>query len=403
MLLKKKIPLFVFLFILLVSAVRICMDFPGTEDYAIGADEGTYFHQAQILHEHGLEGFRTIMKEYINNDDQHVFPTPLRILHIGFASLAIAFHNSISALAGLSLFWFIALCLISWYFIKRLWDDQTAFVACLLLSFSPLLSGMARRALMDSEVAFFSLLTVFLVISYCRDQRRSDGILLILSLTACLLIKESFQLTYAFFPACLFFSYWKGRHLKPINLVLISGLPVLLSLLVYLFVFRGLGDVRQVYTIAGDSNLYHPTPYIVNFNSGPWYQYFIDFFLLSPIVSVLFFLYSGHFLIGGEKKEFAGVALMVYMGWFLLVNAFLHKDVRYATPLDPIYVLFATLCLLKLTDKLAQPAVRNFVLGITITFVVLMEHQSYQKIFIVGKVYDPVSANLLKVEKLIPR
>jgi len=399
---QKHIRLLSFLSLLLISACRIVSDFPKSEGFSMAADEGVYFRQGQVVKSEGLAGYKHLLKDYLGDENLQLYPGPLRVLHIGFVSVALCFHNGITSLATISLCWFICLCLICWHFIRKLWGERLAFTTCSLLCFAPLLSGMARRALMDSEVAFFSLLALFLLLAYCKTPSRSNAIGLLLALTACLLLKETLQVIYPFFPACLFFAYWQGRLLRVLPIFVITVVPVLIAGLAYIFLFGGLQGPAMAYQLMGVVNLQHPMPYVRDFGSGPWYQYFIDFFLLSPVVSIGFFLGTGLFL--GEKgeKDFSTICLLGYMTWLILTHVFIPKNIRYAISLEPIYVLMTSLFLLKLTSRIGPVRIRNLILGLCVAGIVLLELGTYQHFFIEANMYDPVSANLLKAMKMIP-
>jgi hypothetical protein len=402
-LLKKNTRLFLFLFTLLVSSWRIYGDFPVEGEFHAGADEGVYFSQGQTVLEHGLRGYSQILQDYLKDENLQMYPTPLRVLHIAFVSLALRVQNSITSLAGLSLFWFVGLCLICWHFIRKLWDERLAYTVCTLLAFSPLLSSMARRALMDSEVAFFAALSLFLLLYYCKEHRRSTSIALALALTCCLLVKESFQVIYPIFPACLFFAYWKDRLPKVLPLVLITVLPLLATALVYLCLFGGLNAPAEVYRILDKIAVQHPMAYVRDFGSGPWYQYFIDFFLLNPIESLGFFLGCGFFLLGTGKKDFGLYCLLAYTAWFMITHTFIPKNIRYAIGLEPVYALFASLALLEFTDRISRTSIRNLVYALVLTGMIVAEQSSYRAFFIEGRIYDPVSANLLQIVKMVPK
>jgi hypothetical protein len=383
-------------------AIRIYQHFPAPSEYYSGADEGTYFRQAQTVRDHGVAGFRQIMSDYNLHEELQSFPTPLRVLHIFFAAIAVSFSDSMHSLSVLSLCWFVAFCLMSWFYLRKFCGEKTAVITGVFLACSPLLSAMARRALMDSEFCFFNGLALFLLICYCREFKKRDGVLLVLTLTACLLIKESFQVIYPFFPAYLLYTYWKKKEAKLFPVIIIAVLPVLFTLAAYLVVFGGLGSVLNVYEITGNVILLHPIPYVVDFGSGPWYQYFIDFFLLSPVISVLFFLYCGYFLLGSGQGDGFRKCLLLYFTCFMVYHAFLPKNIRYAISLELIYCLFAALCLQKMAEKIQNLSLRKASLVLSVLCILALQQYSFARFFLTGKVYDTVAANLLRIEKIIP-
>jgi 4-amino-4-deoxy-L-arabinose transferase-like glycosyltransferase len=365
-------------------------------------DEGNYYRQATTLSKEGLNGYKTILHNYIDHPELHDTPTPLRILHIQFASIASDLGSGIRALSFLSLFWFAALCVLVWFFIRSFSNERTASIASSILAFSPLLNGMATRALMDSEICFFTLLALYMLMRYIRTATLSDGLLLSLILAACVLIKESFIALYPFFPLALGYAFLKEKKLKPVFILVFSLLPVCFVVLAYVVAFGNINDALRVYRIISQVDVLNPGSYTATYCSGPWYQYLIDLFLLSPVVSLLFLAFLGSYFLNWKKQTIAMHLLLCYVLWFLGSHSLLPKNVRYALSLEPIYALFAALALMQISALIPFQKWKSPALLVMLALVLIMQVRSFRHYFVEGKLYDPISYNLLEMEKVIP-
>ncbi len=399
---QQYLPAITFFLLLLFSIFHIYSNFPTMGEYHMRNDEGNYFRQASLISQQGLDGYKTVMSDYLTHPEMYDTPTPLRIFHIQLASIAIDINPSITSLSFLSLGWFIALCIMSWFFIRKVKNEKTAFVACSILAFSPLLNGMATRALMDSEVCFFTLLALYSLMEFINSGKFRDGLIMVISLTAGILIKEPFLVIYPFFPLMLMYFGWRKKTFGWRAFIFISLLPILLVTLSYWIVFGNLSDVIKVYQVISQVNILHPASYTATYCSGPWYQYFTDLFMLSPAVSILFFLFTGYYFFSKDKKDGFLLLLLFYVIWFIATHSLLPKNVRYATSLEPIYALFAALSLIKISECIPYQKMKTPALALMIVFILALQIRSFNHYFRDGKLYDPISYNLQELEKIIP-
>lgn len=388
-----------------ISVGYLIATMPALTDYYYGADEGMYYRQAKAVSEHGVSGYRTVADSYINNENEHFFPHPLRAGHIALASLFVGFNDSIASLSYLSLLAFIVLCIASFFFVKKHWDEQTALMASLLICFSPLGMGMARRALMDAEVYLFISLSLFAFINYITDSSRRNFIFFLAALTFSLLIKETTVLLMPFYCIALFVAKLKEERTKVLKNVVLTGVvPVVVSGVVYLLLLGGFERVFKVVEIVLNTSVFldKPFAYVTNYMSGPWYQYFIDYFIMSPIVSILFFLSAGYYL-SIEKKDITLRLLLGFFVWSVLSLSFLSKDIRYAINLDLIYRIFAALVLVFFIKKFSANELSRVVTVASIVVIIYLDCVKFNTVFLTSKIYDPIAFNLLVAEKFIPQ
>ncbi len=393
-----------FLALLCISAVKIYNTFPGESEYYYGADEGVYLNQARTINEKGPEGFREIGDSYISNANEQVLPHPLRAGHLMLAAIALKINDSITSLSCLSLAAFIALCIFAFFFVERRWGEQAAFFAAALICFSPLASGVARRALMDAEVYLFFSLALFAFISYLEGPTAKKFFLFLALLTFSVLVKETAVLLLPFYAAVVVIAGYKKEKWKSIRqALLIFFVPVLAAGIIYLMLFGSVQRVAAISHIVLDTSLFisKPFPYVSNYMSGPWYQYFVDFFIVSPVVSILFFLFAGQYL-SMEKKSAVTTVLLSFFAYNTVCLAFLSKDLRYALNLDLVYRIFAALMFLYFIKKIVSAELRLITLSLSFILILFLELRKYDVVFVKSKMYDPVAYNLLLPERFIP-
>ena len=97
---------------LFIAAVQIFMNFPIDSDYS-PADESVYYHQAQQIELHGLDGFKTVAQGFLLDNTFRIFPNPFRILPMVVNAMALSISDSMRALSVVSLICFILLCLVA--------------------------------------------------------------------------------------------------------------------------------------------------------------------------------------------------------------------------------------------------------------------------------------------------
>jgi hypothetical protein len=383
--------------VLVLSAVRIQRHIPDVDGYYLGADEGTYYRQAKAVEELRLSGFSLLAEQFLQ--ESRIQPPPLRLGHVLLASLSLTIHDSIRSLSYLSLASYVTWVLLTFLYVRKSWGIEVAlFTGCLLCS-SPLASGLSTRALMDTEHALFLTLVLFAFLNFLQSATPRNATLLVLSFTASILVKEPTLLFLPFFFATAIVARWWGS--APIRIgqiALLTTLPVVVALLSYWFVFGDIRIVGQLMNLLVSRNVLQTFPYKANFLSGPWYQYFVDYWVLAPAVSTLFLGYCG-FYWTNHRKDLRLTVLQSFFAYTIFVYSFMSKDVRYVVVLDVVYRLFAVLMVLTLFERLAEHAkLRRVLVVSTFAVLLLMDARKFQRIFVDHGVYDPITFNLMIAE-----
>ena len=384
----------IFFIALSFSTLRILSSFP-TTNYG---DEITYYGQAKNVRDHGIVGFQKNADFFLQDQIAHLYPPPIRIAHNCFAVIALKFSDTFSALSLLSLTFFIIHCIVCFFFIKKYWGPMASIIAGLLICLSPLSCGLAGRALSESGFYLFFTLSIFLLIDYLRKPGLLKMVLFIVFFSICLLIKESAVFISPFWGGILLIE--KLFFKKALNLLHIFTLvlsPLLLTFCAYLLALGNFNKVIDIFNVMRQINVTVPHTYILWYNSGPWYQYFVDYFILSPFTSLLFLFFVGHYFTVQKIRTQEMTFLILFFIYFIVVFSFLPKNVRYAQPLDLVYRISSALIIIRLFEKSnLSIAVRN---ATTISFFILIlisDFLSYRNFFVTHNIYDPMAYNLLK-------
>lgn len=391
-------PLLFFLLALFTSVSIIYQTLPSESDYRTGADEGTYYRQAKTVSTEGWSGFKTLATEYVTNEQLQVFPPPERIAHILFASIALKFSDSYRSLSLLSLMLFAAHVIVCFYFMRKFFSDTIALGVAVLICFSPLGMGLARRALSDTGYYLFVTMSVFGFITFLLQPGKRGIALFTLSYATAILVKESALFLLPFFAgAVVTFKLLLKKDIDVKQSAITLTAPLLLVTAAYFITFGS--QIFDIFEVANKINRTTPHLYVLQFNSGPWYQYFVDYFVLSPVVSILFLLFTGYFLLNPGTNYLPYTLLIGFFVWFLFIFSFLPMNVRYAQPLDFVYRTGAVLLLAEVYERIRQSdALKTFLIVSAMAGMLVFELLSFKNLFIKNNIYDPISYNLFQAE-----
>lgn len=398
-----------------IVAVAFCLAQVLPNDYRIGADEGTYYRQAHMLVEHGIfAGYQQIAHDYISLPQQQDYPNPLRIGTILVVSLALHVHDGFRCQSWVSLISFLILLSGTWRFVVRFWNPQLALATVLLLAASPLALDMARRALMDSIAVTTAAFSVFAFFHLLQTHARWLVLRFVAVTTIAILVKETAVLLLPFYAGV--FVYCKLRkeiELRWRQILWAIALPPMLAVVAYLAAYGVNNLIAIVQIVLGVMQA--KTPYVVNLGSGPWYRYPLDFLVLSPWVFLMAVMWSGS-LIFSQSDRWMRVLLALGI-YLLFAYAPLTKSVRYLLLLDLPLRLFAAAMLLAVSRQVnarvigsdpiaaSDSAQIRWLRGLPVIALILLvgnDVAAFQRYFLAGRIYDPQTYNLLRIDHIVP-
>lgn len=393
----------ILLIILAISTVIIWNSFPKYEEYS-PADEGTYYRQGTLIRQQGFVGFKEMGEQYVKELNDQGRPTPLRIAHILICATFLSLNDSLTSLSCYSLISTMLFCLALFFFVKKFWDINIALVVTIVAAFSPLTCGLARRALVDSTSYLISSLALFSFIYFLNFKEKKHYYWFIITLVLSILVKETNGIFMPFYVATLAFL----RIIKKDNQITLNHIigtivcSTLIPLIIYFVAFADTNTVVGVLEATFKPQNIRSANYYSEYLAGPWYQYFIDYFIFSPIISILFFLFVGKYLLD-TKKDINTNTLILFFIYFIFVFSSYAKNVRYAVNLNFIYILFAVLITIELISNfITNKSLQQKILIILTILITIFHVSRFNRFFLQEGIYDPIVFNLVKAEKMIP-
>ncbi len=367
------------------------------------SDEGYYFHYAKTVEEKGLRGFQELLSWFSQSQQARLHPPPSRI---GFvltgAFLFHIFGPSYSILGIFSTACFILFLAVVFYFIRKYFDLDAALLTTLLLSTSPLLMGMARRALMDSALNLLWALTVWLFLEFLIERKIFQYALFLLSFILAVLFKEGSLILLPFFVFVMVFARRMGLQKIPWKYIIAACLcGVIVPMALYILILGGMDVSIQALQCLEDiqRHIVQFNPYVANYCMGPWYRYLLDFMLLNPIVTLLFIGYSFRVVLtppDAKKIYLLTYFLVTYAALTFIQN---NKNIRYAMSLEMVMGLFAVFMLYEIFGRRMRGTTYVTAAAVIIYFVNFI---SFIDIFEIHGVLDPITRHLLGVRNFIP-
>jgi len=157
-------------------------------------------------------------------------------------------------------------------------------------------------------------------------------------------------------------------------------------------------EALQITAASADSNAYALT-----YGGGPWFRYVVDLVLLSPGTVLLYLVWLGMLLERRERddRQWAWALVPILM---VALLALMTKNVRYALCLELPIRLGAVLALQRLISL--RPSLQGWrcdaVLALGVAVLMWADVGTFLRLFVVGGIYDPVSAFLLQGQGILP-
>lgn len=395
---------FIIIALILFSLFSVFATIPSEDEFFKKADEGHYLAFARLVNEHGISEFPKLAETYINNPKARAFPAPLRVGHILITAFWLKiFGPTFVSLAWFSFFCFVSFLLISFYFAKKHFGRDVAYIFTLLLSSSPLMMAMGRRALSDMHGNLIMGITIWLFLDFLGDSRKFKYFLFIIFFYFSALVREYSFILVLFFAA--FFFVYQFGYKKKISYAYLLGvvaLPLFMAGATYCILFGGITNVINLLKAIFYAHAQPPDQYAYLFCMGPWYRFVIDFMLLTPITTLLFIGYFSHKLLKRAIEWKSAYFMAYFMTVFIVLgNAKYSKVVRFAINLETVIALFAALFIFEVFSRIEHKG-RAAVIFLSAFAIFVINYRGFIDLFCFNGIYDPVSYFLLAARKIIP-
>lgn len=369
-----------------------------------GSDEFYYLQYAQHIADNGARGFQDLVQWYAQSEENRYHPSPVRFAYVSLAALLVKiFGPSYSILVCISYASLLAFCAVCFYYARKLISDEFAVCFLLILCSSPLTLGMGCVALSDSFLNLLWGCSVWAFMDYIHKRSPGKMALLIVFLALSILTKESSVLLLGFVTVFILLARFFKIPVVYKDLIPICGIPVAIVVLVYLTVLGGFANFSIfVHSLYLTHFVDQANAYALDFSGGPWFRYFVDFMLLSPVVTLIAVGYAGHLLLE-RSREWKHMFFLTYFAAIYIPLSLLQhtKVVRFVINLEMVLALFCAWAVLEFFKKDIQKEKWGGAL-LTLLAISAVSFSSFFKLFAVASMLDPITYHLVQIQGFIP-
>ena len=246
---------------------------------------------------------------------------------------------------------------------------------------------------------------MWLFLDVLLRPNRFSYIFFLITLFVAITFKESSLILIPFFMMAGIVGRRNGAVIKKPQILGIILFPLFLIVLFYGWIYGGAGFFKTAIVTFAKTHLAsdYPNPYAINYCSGPWFRYLLDFLLLTPIVTLLFVGYVGYLCIERKVLDFKKVYFLVYFVYvYAILSSLPHsKVVRYVMNLEMVMALFAVLMLMEVLKSLKGPK-KQILLFFSAFSIFMLNWFSFVDLFYHSYLLDPISVYLLFLRHFIP-
>lgn len=397
-------PLLVWTMVALFALGVFLRVFPSSGFPVIGFDERLYANYLSQLDQVGALGYPDVVENYLERQakaDTAMLP-PTRA---GFLLPAWAWHRvtGTSTLGSVRAISALASCLalgVGAAFAGRLGGRGWAVATLALMACAPLQIHLAQRALVDGYFAFWAVLALWALWECLQRTPETltsgpflwtyGGALVVMVLT-----KENAAFVFASLVGLLALAPWGrfglARPGRTLWLMTFVAPTVAMAILIILcggadrFVGALRLNVQKSLTLL----------YALRTGDGPWHRYLLDLVTLSPATVML--------AVGGmfqARRGGRGAALLFLTGFVVLTYAAMCQvrygmNLRYGAIWDLPLRLLALGALVSVCE--VGKARRDLLFAVGVVILGGLDLWAYHRFFVIGAIYDPVPAEMLRV------
>ncbi|MEI8341840.1 MAG: phospholipid carrier-dependent glycosyltransferase [Verrucomicrobiota bacterium] len=332
--------------LLIGIALRVC---PTSSFTRLGFDENLYRVYVTMLSKVGLSNYPDIVQAYNEHQSTLTYSIlpPMRFLYIftswvwkrafydthllGLPGVDDPMVTSLMALHDVACFFSCLALVTAFLFSLRLGGRTCALAVLALMACAPTQIHMAQHALVDGFFAFWALLTVWLL---WENLKKPDSPFLLAGYTlalACMVItkENSFFVFFALLVLLTANRWLKFGTVTP-RLGLLTFAGPLLGVVILVFLAGGVQELIGTYQQSVSKNF--TLPYAIKTGDGPWYRYFVDLMLVSPLVLIL--AIGGIFRLKRDSKPELYLTLFIAGSYLIMCNLKYGLNLRYANMWD---------------------------------------------------------------------
>jgi 4-amino-4-deoxy-L-arabinose transferase-like glycosyltransferase len=303
---------------------------------------------------------------------------------------------ALAALKAVSCLFAILTLIPAALFARRLRGDGAMLGTLALMAFAPVQIHLAQHRMIDGFFAFWALMCLWLLWENLRAPNRAGWLVgFALSLAAMVMTKENAFFVYLALGGLIVANRWGQWGTVTSKLLLCMIIGPLLGLTTLIALAGGKENFIHIYQIlvAKASTL----EYAIRTGDGPWYRYFVDYMLMSPIVLIL--AIGASFAVAPKSRPLLFCLAFMAGSYVIMCNVKYGMNLRYTTIWDMPLRLLAYAQLAQLTQRFGtrQP----LVLGVLIAGVCAYEARQYYIFFVEHNLYELVVGGLLYSLKML--
>jgi 4-amino-4-deoxy-L-arabinose transferase-like glycosyltransferase len=361
----------------------------------VGFDEHLYDQYLGALIKKGISSYPDIVDDYIATQAKlpaAILP-PVRFLYIFSAYLwhLVFGGEPLTALYQVAALFSMLTLSLATIFAWRLGGGAAGLGVAGLMAVAPTQLHMSQHALIDGVFTFWALSCLWLLWENLRNPRNS--LLLIgyaLSLAALVLTKEnSFFVGVALLVLLVTNRWLKFGTVTPALLLTTVAGP-LLGIVTLVFLAGGLHNLISTYEllVAKASQ----TPYAIMTGDGPWYRYFVDLLLVSPVILIL--AGGSAFRLDLTKKPELYLLTFVAASYVAMCNVKYGMNLRYANMWDmPLrFLAFGQIATIASHAK----RYRVPIIAAAVVLVAAVEFRQYLILAVQYRLYELVTHDLMQ-------
>ncbi|MEA2239902.1 MAG: hypothetical protein QOC81_4626 [Thermoanaerobaculia bacterium] len=351
------------------------------------ADETVYLLYAKT-------GYPGIVRMFVDDPGMWVLPNPLRWSWIEAISAACSLAGECThrTVASLSTAAGIAVVGLTWLIARELFGSQAGLAATALAATSPLQLALGRRALADEFFCAAVLASIATLLLFVRTRHYGWLAAWIAVTTIAIAAKEQFLFIY---PIILFFWWLRSRRVGTAEAAAWVA-PPFLFFAVYCALARDLPSFFRIVRIITSSMT---APYAQQYQIGPPHRLLLDLLAVAPIVTIVALGALTTAALRTSTSELRHIALLA-AGMFAMHALLPSQNLRYIAPVDPLLRILAAAFL---AGGREAPKWMPAMLLVILLINAVAELALFHQIFVAGQVYDPVTDNLLRALKMLPR
>ena len=386
--------------ILILSIGTLLRAWPSAGFQGVGYDEHQYSNYVGMAAEEGLRNYGRVVHIYTvaqaERPEAVVPPTRIGFLWPAVL-LAKAGLTPFEALRAISLSAGIALLLLTATIAYRFAGAAQVLGFTTLIAVAPLQIYLAQRALIDGYFGFLAALCAWFLLE-CLRAPKAKGWLVAYGFGLFILVLTKENAAFVFLAllatAALLSLIRVDRISGPI--VIVSVVAPALAVLVLASFLGGITEWISFYRMFVHKSA--AIPYVLKFQDGAWYRYLVDFAVLSPAILALVF---GR-IFQLEKRSGIDLFWALFLGFsFVCMSTVPYgMSLRFAAFWDVPMRWLASSQLLCTANRIPG-RVRPLLLIAAFLLLVTIDLSQYHRLFVKSRIYDPVSAQLLRASDLI--